>query len=262
MAKLKYIFIFCVLFLGLTGCATCPSDPEAAKLYHQTNDPLEPMNRTIFAFNQMAEGAILRPVAKGWRFVVPELVRNSVANFFDNLKQPVYFANALLQGEFKSAGAILGRFTLNTIWGVGGLFDVATEANVPNPANDFGQTLAKWGWSGDGGPYLMLPILGPSDVRDGIGRGVDAFAEPATWLVEPEVWYTGWVINNVNAYSDNMDLLKNLEKSSADYYAALRTMYRQNRAKKINSVLGNVKNEEEKAPAYAADFSDIDWEDE
>ena len=108
----------------------------------------------------------------------------------------------------------------------------------------------------------MLPILGPSDVRDGIGRGVDALAEPATWLVEPEVWYTGWVINNVNAYADNVDLLENLEKSSADYYAALRTMYRQNRAKKINSVIEGAGSDEEKTPAYEADFSDIDWEDE
>lgn len=263
MVKTKAAFLFLLLSVVLCGCAAVPTDPDEAKLYYETNDPLEPMNRKIFAFNEFAENNVIRPVAKGYRYVTPELFRNSVSNFFDNLKQPVHFANALLQGEFKSAGCILGRFVLNTIWGVGGLFDVATEANIPNPANDFGQTLAKWGWSGDGGAYLVLPVLGPSSVRDGIGRGVDALAEPATWVVKPEVWYAGWALDNLNSYAENVDLLENLEKSSTDHYAMLRTMYRQNRAKKINSVLGDsAKTGENATPAYEADFSDIDWEDE
>ena len=109
----------------------------------------------------------------------------------------------------------------------------------------------------------MLPIIGPSDIRDALGRGVDAFAEPATWYVEPEVWYAGWALDKLESYSESMDLLDNLEKSSADYYATLRTMYRQNRAKKINSVIGDdADGTKQEKPAYEADFSDIDWEDE
>jgi len=261
MAKIKYVLAFLISCSVLVGCASVPTDPVEAELYHQVNDPLEPMNRTIFAFNQATEKAILRPVAKGYRFVVPQLVRNSIGNFFSNLKQPVYFLNALLQGEVKDAGIILGRFTLNTIWGVGGLFDIATEAHIASPTHDFGQTLAKWFWSGDGGPYLMLPILGPSDVRDAVGRGVDALAEPATWVVEPEIWYAGWALDKLETYTRSMDLLENLEKSSADYYATLRTMYRQNSAKR-NGTAKETASAGQAKPAYEADFSDIDWEDD
>jgi phospholipid-binding lipoprotein MlaA len=219
------------------------------------------MNRGIHAFNQVADKVVLKPIAKGYRAVVPEFHRGWVSNFFDNLAQPVHMLNALLQGQFKDAGASLGRFVTNTTFGFFGLFDVASEAGIPNPGNDFGQTLAKWGWDGDGGPFLMLPILGPSSVRDGIGTGVDALAHPLGWALwnERELHYGLVALDGVSTRERAMDLLDDLEKTSTDYYATLRTMSRQNRKKKINQVLNN--KEPDEKPDYEADFSDIEWED-
>ena len=141
------------------------------------------------------------------------------------------------------------------------MFDVASEAGIPNPQNDFGQTLAKWGWDNDGGPFLMLPFLGPSSLRDGIGTGVDMLAHPMGWALwnEQELHYGLVALDGIDARARAMDLLDDLEKTSTDYYATLRTMSRQNRRKKINEVLNN--KEENEKPDYEADFSDIEWED-
>ena len=260
MGKKKFILFFC-LFLALSACATRPTDPEELRIYEETNDPLEPMNRGIHAFNQVADKAILKPIAKGYRAAVPSFYRGWVSNFFDNLSQPVHFLNALLQGQFRDAGSALGRFVTNTTFGFFGLFDVASEAGIRNPGNDFGQTLAKWGWRGDGGPFLMLPFLGPSNVRDGIGTGVDAMAHPLGWALwnEQELHYGLVALDGVSTREQALDLLDDLEKSSTDYYATLRSMSRQNRKKKINEVLGE--KEPDEKPDYEADFSDIEWED-
>ena len=243
------------------GCATRPTDPEALRVYEETNDPLEPMNRSIHAFNQAADKMVLKPIAKGYRAVVPQFFRDSVSNFFDNLRQPMHFVNALLQGQMKDAGIVLGRFAVNTVWGFFGLFDVATDAGIPAPNNDFGQTLAKWGWKGDGGPFLMLPFLGPSNMRDGLGTGVDALGNPLGWALwnESELHYGLLGVDGVSTREGVLDLLDGLEKGSTDYYATLRTMSRQNRKKKINAVLGE--KEPDEKPDYEADFSDIEWED-
>jgi len=260
MGKKKFIVFFC-LFMALFGCATRPTDPEELRAYEETNDPLEPMNRGIHAFNQVADKAVLKPIAKGYRATVPSFYRDCLGNFFDNLTQPMHLVNALLQGQFKDAGSVLGRFVTNTTFGFFGLFDVATEAGIRNPENDFGQTLAKWGWKGDGGPFLMLPFLGPSNVRDSIGSGVDALGHPLGWALwnEQELHYGAVAVNGVVMRERALDLLDGLEKTSTDYYATLRTMSRQNRKKKINQVL-NEKEQDEK-PDYEADFSDIEWED-
>lgn len=260
MGKKLWILFFCFA-LTLSGCATCPTDPEELRIYEETNDPFEPTNRGIHAFNQTADKYVLKPIAKGYRKVVPTFVRTSVSNFFDNLRQPMHFVNALLQGQVKDAGSVLARFTVNSIWGFFGLFDVATDAGIPDPENDFGQTLAKWGWSGDGGPFVMLPFLGPSSVRDGIGTGVDALGNPMGWALwnEGELRYGLVATDGVSARESAMDLLDDLEKSSTDYYATLRSMSRQNRRKKINAVLGE--QEQSEKLDYEADFSDIEWED-
>ncbi len=247
--------------LVVSGCATRPTDPEELRTYEETNDPLEPMNRGIHAFNQTADKYVLKPVAQGYRAVVPSFFRDMISNFFKNLAQPVHLVNALLQGQGKDAGAVLGRFVVNTTFGFFGFFDVATDAGISNPANDFGQTLAKWGWDGDGGPFIMLPILGPSNVRDGIGTGVDMVAHPLGWALwnEQELHYGLVATDGVSTRESALDLLDDLQKSSTDYYATLRSMSRQNRKKKINAVLGD--KEPEEKPEYEADFSDIEWED-
>ena len=260
MRKNFFVLFFFAIIL-LTGCATRPTDPEELKVYEETNDPFEPMNRGIHAFNQGADKYVLKPVAEGYRAVVPSFFRESVTNFFDNLAQPVHLVNALLQGQGKDAASVLGRFIVNSTFGFFGLFDVATDAGIANPENDFGQTLAKWGWDGDGGPFVMLPLLGPSNVRDGIGTGVDAVAHPLGWALwhEQELHYGLVAVDGINARERVMDLTDDLQKSSTDYYATLRSMSRQNRRKKINAVLGE--KEPDEKPDYEVDFSDIEWED-
>ena len=246
----------CVL---LSGCTNSKISTDEAAISQQENDPLETMNRGIFAFNQVADKAVLKPVAKGYRWAVPDFIRNSVYNVFTTLKQPAYFLNALLQGDVKNAFYVLGRTGVNLTFGCLGLFDVATQMDIPAPDNDFGQTLAKWGWRNEG-PFIMLPLLGPSNPRDAIGLGADSLANPVGWRLrhEPLIVYGMTAAEGFAKREAALELLDNLEKSSTDYYAAMRTMYRQNRQKKINQVLP----EEKQAPkAYEFDF-EIEEEDE
>ena len=245
--------------LLLVGCASHQISSDETSVSEQENDPLEPMNRGIFAFNQVADKAVLKPVAKGYRWAVPEFIRESVINVFVTLKQPAYFLNALLQGNPKDALYILERTGANLTFGCLGLFDVATQMGIPAPDNDFGQTLAKWGWKNEG-PYLMLPLIGPSNPRDAIGYGADAFVNPLDWRLrkEPILVYGMAATEGFVKREKALELLDNLERSSTDYYAAMRTMYRQNRQKKINQVLP----QEEQAPkSYDFDF-EIEEEDE
>ena len=139
-------------------------------------DPLEGFNRGVWGFNQGADKVIVKPVTQVYRAVAPKPARDGVRNFFANVGEPFSFINNILQGKFDRAARNLGRFVVNTTVGIGGLFDVATRAKMAPAPEDFGQTLAAWG--ANGGPYLMLPVLGPSTLRDGIGTGVAQFADP------------------------------------------------------------------------------------
>ena len=243
----------------VSGCTSVPYEEDESAATSTEKDPFEPVNRGVFAFNQAADKAILKPVAKGYRWAVPDFIRNSISNVFETLKQPAYLLNAVLQANFKDALHILERTGVNLTFGCLGLFDVATELDIPAPDNDFGQTLAKWGWH-DEGPFIMLPLLGPSTPRDVIGLGADALANPVSWRLrhDPAIVYGMTAADGLTSRERALDLLDNLEKSSTDYYAAMRTMYRQNRQKKINKVLP----QEEQAPkAYEFDF-EIEEEDE
>ena len=139
-------------------------------------DPLEGLNRGVWAFNRGADKVVVKPVTTVYRAVIPRPGRDGVRNFFSNVGEPFSFINNILQGKFDRAVRNLGRFLVNTTAGVGGLFDVASRAKIKPAPEDFGQTLAAWG--ANGGPYLMLPLLGPSTLRDGIGTGVAQFADP------------------------------------------------------------------------------------
>lgn len=263
MFKKRMFLLVVILMLGVTGplsgCANTQNQLDETSVQSSENDPLEPVNRGIFSFNQAADKAVLKPVAKGYRWLVPEFIRNSVINLFITLKQPAYFLNALLQGNVKDAFYVLERTGVNLTFGCLGLFDVATEMNIPAPDNDFGQTLAKWGWRNEG-PFLMLPLIGPSNPRDAIGYGVDAFTNPLDWRLshEPVLVYGMTATEGFAKREKALELLDSLEKSSTDYYAAMRTMYRQNRQKKINQVLP-----EDKQPASSYEFDfEIEEEDE
>ncbi len=262
MRNLTWIFVALGMILILGGCATKPTDPEQLRIYEQNNDPLEPMNRTIFGFNMAVDRLVLKPAAKGYRTVVPSPVRKGVNNFFNNLKQPVYFVNALLQGEGKAAGQIAGRFAANTFWGFFGIFDTASQMDIPVDKRDFGETLAVWGVE-NGGPYLVLPILGPSNVRDTAGIGVDSFLAPVDWALRHEPWlvYGVWGVNGFRVREQALDFLDSLERSSTDLYATMRSMYQQNRKKEIDELLKNP-NMPESAPAYEFDFPDEFSDDE
>lgn len=223
----------------LAGCATPPpaDDPDALAEYEQVNDPLEPTNRAIFEFNQAVDKALLKPVAKGYREYVPEYGRERVRDFLTNLRAPVVFVNDVLQGEPDRAIQTLMRFAFNTGFGALGLFDVATPGGIQHHDEDFGQTLAVWG-VGEG-PYLVLPILGPSNPRDTTGIAAEWLSDPfnlvmdnadATWAI-----YTRTGTASVDKREKFLDPLEEVERQSLDFYSALRTLYRQRRAAEIKN---------------------------
>lgn len=227
--------------LALAGCATKPpaSDPAALRAFQQINDPWEPINRTMFDIDQALDAALIRPVAWTYNKVVPQPARNGVTNAISNLRAPITFVNDGLQGEGNRAGITLWRLIINTTIGLGGIFDVAAKLGVPGHTEDFGQTLAVWG-AGEGA-YLYLPILGPSGVRDGIGLGVDNFGfDPVSWYsYNPHnIQWIQWAYLGaelIDAKASTMATTDELKKSSIDYYAALRSAYRQYRAKEIRN---------------------------
>jgi phospholipid-binding lipoprotein MlaA len=213
----------------LPGCATRPTDPVQRAAFDQTNDPLEPMNRTIFDLNDKAYTYVLFPVVRGYD-VIPAPARSGIHNMYGNLGEPVVFMNKSLQGDLPQAGTTVARFLINTIFGFGGLIDVASNNGLPAAkTGDFGATLYHFG-VGEG-PYLVLPLFGPSNPRDAVGQGVDGVANP--W---PYVLYTTYpeqigvaVVGGVDLFSTNMDNYLQAKKTSLDFYAYLRSSYRQNR---------------------------------
>src|SRR5215813_1192619 len=168
------------LALAISACATPPTDPAARADFDRTNDPLEPMNRKILDFNLFVDRILFKPVAQGYRWIVPEYGRNRLRNFLDNLNEPVIFINDTLQGEFSRANTTAGRFLFNSTFGIGGLWDRASEIGMEKQSGDFGQTLYAWGVPD--GPYLVLPILGPSNPRDAVGLAVDSYLDPFYWV--------------------------------------------------------------------------------
>ncbi len=221
--------------LGPLGCATPPppDDPEAVEAFQRINDPLEPFNRAVFAVNVEADRYILKPVAYVYKEAVPEPVQDGVGNFLQNLRSPVVFLNAVLQGDVDHAGETLLRFLINSTVGAAGVADVAGEMGMMRRDEDFGQTLAVWG--ADEGPYLMLPFLGPSNARDALGRAVDYFSDPWAYLRYEKFNYSRWGAEIVDARARNYDLVSDLETTSVDYYAAVRSLYRQDRRDAISN---------------------------
>lgn len=217
--------------LGVAACAAVPTDPEARAEYEAINDPFEPFNRGVHSFNQAVDKAILRPTAIAYREVVPEITRYHVNSLLRNLASPVIFANDLLQGEIDRAMVTLFRFAFNVSFGFFGLNDPATEAGLVYHDEDFGQTLAVAG-VGEG-PYLVLPLLGPSNPRDVVGRVADWFMDPFTWVAKNNNWGTATAVRTglsvIDTRESLLDPLDEMEKSSLDYYATLRTLYRQRR---------------------------------
>ncbi len=198
------------------------------------DDPLEPFNRAVFAFNRVVDGLVLGPAAELYGLVVPSPARTAISNLLDTLGAPIVFINDILQGERERAGITLSRFLINGSLGFFGLFDMASEFGYVKHDEDFGQTLAVHG-VGEG-PYLVLPILGPSNSRDAIGTLVDSFLfDPVRYLASERLQTVRTATRAVVTRHQLGPSLDELERSSIDYYAALRAVYRQKREAEIRN---------------------------
>lgn len=220
------------LALLTAACATRPDPTNVAAVhsYEEANDPIEPLNRYFFELNNFLDMIVLKPLATWYAGVLPDFAQTGVRNFLNNLKTPVVLANDMLQDDWDGAGTTLTRFGANTTAGVLGLGDPATGWGYPRHDNDFGITLGKYGVSE--GPYLYLPVLGPKPPRDLVGTGVDFAFDPLTYIY----WngpYTVPVIRMalgaVSYRATNAATIDSIEATSVDYYASIRSLYRQNR---------------------------------
>jgi phospholipid-binding lipoprotein MlaA len=221
----------CLLLLTL-GCRTGWAQSDAAT---DNNDPFESTNRKVFEFNQSLDKHVARPVAVFYSRAVPEFARDGIHNVLVNAGTPVTLANDLLQGKPRRAFDTFGRILVNTTIGIGGWVDVAAKTGIPEHTTDFGETLA--GYGVDEGPYLVAPILGPSDLRDSIGYGVDIAFDPTTWIAfQSATWFKfGKAVGGVvDTRALNIGLIDDLERSSLDVYATERSAYRQHRQSVIN----------------------------
>lgn len=220
----------------LTACASVPSDPVARAAYDEANDPLEPLNRAVFAFNMEVDRYVLEPVARGYRNTVPAGGRVAVRNFLHNLRAPVTFANDLLQGEIRRAAETSWDFVFNSTVGILGFFDVAGNDWEPHE-EDLGQTLGAWGVKE--GPYLVLPFHGPTNVRDAVGMFGDRTLDPFEYGIgQPEdTWFfTGrTVAGAVDARERTLEEFNDVRRTSLDFYVTARSLYRQARENQIRN---------------------------
>ncbi len=201
----------------LSGCANTGN----------ARDPLEPVNRAIYHFNDGLDKAVLKPVAEAYREVLPQFVRTGVSNFFSNINDVLIALNNLLQGKLPDAVSDAGRIVINTTAGLLGVLDVATEIGLEKHDEDFGQTLGRWGF-GDG-PYLVLPLFGPSNMRDGLALIVDTRLDPITYVDPSRDRNQLWLARLINRRAELLDTSRILETAALDPYEFLRDAYLQRR---------------------------------
>jgi len=237
------MFLRTILVLGATSIlGACAGDSGSSHSDSQISDPFEASNRMVFAFNKGVDDVVVNPIIKVYRAVAPSPARAGIKNVLRNLKSPVRFGNQLLQGDLGGAGNEFVRTSINSLLGIGGIFDLAGYEGLEYEQEDFGQTLGVWGIGH--GPYVVVPFIGPSSFRDYIGYAVDSFADPLRWYlhnIDEEGWYYAKLGADYLVLRDDlMDILEDLDASSIDYYAATRSTYYQSRAALVNDEAGSV----------------------
>jgi phospholipid-binding lipoprotein MlaA len=218
--------------LVLTGCATAPLTPEEIT----NNDPYEQTNRQMLVFNGKLDRYVVVPSVGVYFFLVPDKGRRGVHNFLGNLSLPTIFVNDILQGELVRGSQSAARFIINTGFGFGGFFDPATKMGIPGHGEDFGQTLAVWG-AGEG-PYLVLPFFGPSNPRDASGLAIDAVIDPTNYIrFKQHLWWDAAreYFTYLDLRGETYETIAGIQRSSVDYYASLRSLYRQLRNNDIRN---------------------------
>ena len=229
----RAFLLACLLSLA----APLPSGAEEEGRDASFSDPLEPLNRMVFALNEALDTIVLRPAAIVYGAVLPGPVRRAVRNAVRHLSLPFTFVNDVAQGQWRRSGETAQRFLLNTVVGFVGLYDVAEDYGLPHRSTDFGSTLASWGIGG--GPYLVLPIAGPSNVRDAAGMFVQGVADPVDIAFRRvELDHMPLVragVATLDFRHGNLDTLDDIKANSLDYYAFIRTLYRQRRAFEVDS---------------------------
>ena len=234
--KLYLKILVLASFVLITNCSVNENYSVIDKT-PESEDPWENLNRGTFAFNQKFDKYLLSPVAKGYRFIFPSEIRTGVRNFLSNLSEPWTSINSILQGDFTNTGNAIARFLINSTAGILGIFDVATEIGFEKQKEDFGQTLAVHGVGP--GPYLMLPFLGPSTLRDALGKITSLYADPVTLALErndKDQWiWIGMAVKGVDFREQNLEKIDNLNATSVDFYATLRSLYLERRSSMIRN---------------------------
>jgi phospholipid-binding lipoprotein MlaA len=219
-----------LFFLGVTLCACSTSSPQSLA----EHDPWEKTNRDIFTFDVWVEHNIAQPVNDAYRFVFPTPARKGVHNATTNLHEPIVLANDVLQGDAGKAANTLGRIVVNSTIGIAGLIDVASKIGLPYHSNDFGITLGKSGVQE--GSYLVLPFIGPLPPRDLLGSGVDGFFDPLSWarFHGKDTWmFARSGLRVLDTVDQQRDSFETIERTSIDFYATTRNLYRQSRNARI-----------------------------
>jgi phospholipid-binding lipoprotein MlaA len=211
-----------VALVAAGGCASTPNDPK---------DPLEPYNRVMYKFNTDFDNAFLKPVAKGYKYITPKPVDRGITNFFNNVDDLTSAVNNLFQFKLSRFGSDVGRVAVNSTVGLLGFLDVATNMGLPSYKEDFGQTLGYWGLGQ--GPYFVIPILGPSTIRDTVGLAGDIYTDPLISVSKNEIYWGAVGLRVIDRRADLLQTSGILEEAALDPYTFLRDAYLQRRRNKV-----------------------------
>ena len=256
------VLLIALMGLATSACSTlttAPESRESTSIDEETWDPFEPFNRAMFTFNEKFDQWLLKPLAKGYDWVMPDVAQQGVGNFFSNLTQPRIAVNDLLQGKFARSGSDIGRFVVNSTVGILGFVDVAKSVGLELNEEDWGQTFAVWGMRD--GPYFVWPIIGPRYARDTLGFGFDFLSNPITYVEPPAASWGLWGLDIVDIRARLLPSDAVIEQAAGDdKYIFIREAYRQRRRNLIYD--GNppkptfFDDEPENTPAKPAPASD------